>query len=119
MCGATSESTLSHTTRCSIRATRASVAGRARDPRYLGKPSARGGGAAPGRPNAGCTRSPSSVGRRAVSGDLMTIPPHGGTLVQRLVGEDERAAAPGLVTRLPSLPLDPPGGADVGVIPRG
>src|SRR5260370_13529164 len=90
MCGATSESTLSHTTPCSIRATPASVAGRARDPPYLGKPSARGGGAAPGRPNAGCTRSPSSVGRRAVSGDLMTIPPHGGTLVQRLDGEDER-----------------------------
>src|SRR5260370_10593129 len=119
MCGATSESTLSHTTPCSIRATPASVAGRARDPPYLGKPSARGGGAAPGRPNAGCTRSPSSVGRRAGSGDLMTIPPHGGTLVQRLVGEDERAGALDLVTRLPSITLDPRGVADVGLIASG
>jgi len=57
-CGATSGKTASHTTRCSIRATRASGVGRAPALRPPAKRSARGGGAAPARPSAGCTRSP-------------------------------------------------------------
>src|SRR5260370_2474003 len=49
----------------------------------------------------------------------MIPPPHGGTLVQRLAGEDERAAAVELETRLPSITLEPRGVADVGLIASG
>jgi sulfate adenylyltransferase len=48
-----------------------------------------------------------------------TIAPHGGTLVQQLMSEDERATALERVTRLSSLTLDPRGVADVGLIASG
>jgi sulfate adenylyltransferase len=54
-----------------------------------------------------------------MSAEATTIAPHGGTLVQRLMSEDERTAALELVTRLPSITLDPRGVADVGLIASG
>jgi sulfate adenylyltransferase len=54
-----------------------------------------------------------------MSAEATTIAPHGGTLVQRLMSEDERTAARELVTRLPSITLDPRGVADVGLIASG
>jgi sulfate adenylyltransferase len=48
-----------------------------------------------------------------------TIAPHGGSLVQQLMSEDERTTALERVTRLSSLTLDPRGVADVGLIASG
>jgi sulfate adenylyltransferase len=54
-----------------------------------------------------------------VSGDITTIPPHGGTLVQRLVSDAERRAALERASRLPSIVLDPRGVADLGLLATG
>jgi sulfate adenylyltransferase len=47
------------------------------------------------------------------------VPPHGGTLVQRLVDGEERLAALRLAGRLPSLTLDARGVADLGLLATG
>jgi sulfate adenylyltransferase len=54
-----------------------------------------------------------------VTTQATTIAPHGGTLVQRLMSEDERAAAHELATQRSSITLDPRGVADVGLIASG
>jgi sulfate adenylyltransferase len=54
-----------------------------------------------------------------VSGDIETIAPHGGTLVQRLVEGEERLAALRQASRLPSLTLDARGAADLGLLATG
>jgi sulfate adenylyltransferase len=54
-----------------------------------------------------------------VSGDIETIAPHGGALVQRLVEGEERLAALRQASRLPSLTLDARGAADLGLLATG
>jgi sulfate adenylyltransferase len=54
-----------------------------------------------------------------VSGDIETIAPHGGTLVNRELGGDERRAALELAAALPSLTVDPRTVADLELIATG
>jgi sulfate adenylyltransferase len=54
-----------------------------------------------------------------MSGDITTIAPHGGALVQRLLEGEERRAALSQASRLPSLTLDARGVADLGLLATG
>src|SRR5947209_12299707 len=54
-----------------------------------------------------------------MSGNITTIPPHGGILVQRVLEGEERRAALSRAARLPSLTLDPRGVADLGLLATG
>ena len=54
-----------------------------------------------------------------MSGDIETIAPHGGTLVNRVLGADEGRAALELAAGLPSVTLDPRGVADLELIATG
>ena len=54
-----------------------------------------------------------------MSGDITTIPPHGGTLVSRVIAGEERAAALELAAALPSLTLDSRTVADLELIATG
>jgi len=54
-----------------------------------------------------------------VSGNITTIPPHGGILVERVLEGEERRAALSRAARLPSLTLDPRGVADLGLLATG
>src|SRR5207302_7495930 len=107
------------TTRCSTRATRASDAGRAPAPRRPARPSARGGGAAPARPSAACTPSPSSRRGKAVSFETTPITAHGGTLVSRVIAGEEHPAALELAAALPSVTVDARTVADLELIATG
>src|SRR5256714_13824027 len=54
-----------------------------------------------------------------MSGNIATIPPHGGVLVQRVLEGEERRAALSQASWLPSLTLDPRGVADLGLLATG
>ena len=54
-----------------------------------------------------------------MSGDIETIAPHGGTLVNRVLEADEERAALDLASGLPSVTLDPRGVADLELIATG
>ena len=54
-----------------------------------------------------------------MSGNITTIPPHGGTLVQRVLEGEEGRAALSQASRLPSISLDPRGVADLGLLATG
>src|SRR6266487_694598 len=54
-----------------------------------------------------------------MSGNITTIPPHGGILVERVLEGEERRAALSRAARLPSLTLDPRGVADLGLLATG
>ena len=54
-----------------------------------------------------------------MSGNITTIPPHGGVLVQRVLEGEERRAALSQASRLSSLTLDLRGVADLGLLATG
>src|SRR2546423_8131432 len=54
-----------------------------------------------------------------MSGNIPTIPLHGGTLVHRVLEGEERRAALSQAARLPSVALDPRGVADLGLLATG